>query len=62
MEDHIVVGDSEAEEFDLIELVCPFCNEQDFDLIGLKIHLIKGYCDKFNELVIDTRPTLRDLL
>ena len=28
---------------------CPFCDEDGFDLIGLKLHLIK-WCYKFNEL------------
>lgn len=32
-----------------VELVCPFCEEKDFDAIGLKLHLIKGDCDKFND-------------
>ncbi len=27
---------------------CPFCNESEFDLIGLKNHYIKGHCDVFN--------------
>ena len=30
-------------------ITCPFCNEEDFDLIGLKDHFVKGYCDVFNE-------------
>lgn len=29
--------------------VCPFCAEGDFDLVGLKGHLLRGWCDKFNE-------------
>ena len=28
---------------------CPFCREDGFDLIGLKIHLRCGYCAKYNE-------------
>lgn len=28
--------------------VCPFCGEADFDSIGLKAHLLRGYCDQFN--------------
>lgn len=28
-------------------LVCPFCGDDDFDQIGLKRHLILGYCEKF---------------
>lgn len=31
-------------------VVCPFCYEADFDLIGLKGHYINGYCDRFNEI------------
>jgi hypothetical protein len=27
---------------------CPFCGEDDFDLIGLKTHLTNGWCDVFN--------------
>lgn len=30
------------------ELTCPFCMEDDFDKIGLKKHLLAGYCDAFN--------------
>lgn len=39
---------------------CPFCGEDGFDLVGLKIHLtgeqmlFAGPCDKFIEL--DTNP------
>ena len=27
---------------------CPFCDEKDFDLIGLKHHLENGHCEIFN--------------
>jgi hypothetical protein len=27
-------------------LTCPFCKEEDFDLIGLKYHLL-SYCEVF---------------
>lgn len=30
------------------EVICPFCNEKDFDLIGLKAHLLRGWCSNFN--------------
>lgn len=30
------------------DIVCPFCQEGDFDLIGLKIHFLRGHCDEFN--------------
>jgi hypothetical protein len=28
---------------------CPFCGEDEFDLIGLKIHLL-NHCEEFKEL------------
>jgi hypothetical protein len=31
-------------------VVCPFCGEDDFDLVGLKIHLERGWCEPFNVL------------
>lgn len=30
-------------------VTCPFCNETDFDLIGLKNHFIRGHCDEYND-------------
>jgi hypothetical protein len=30
------------------DVVCPFCGERDFDLIGLKIHLL-NYCEKYRD-------------
>lgn len=32
---------------------CPFCGEDDFDLLGLKHHLSYGWCDVYNELLED---------
>lgn len=32
------------------EVVCPFCKEADFDLIGLEIHLERGWCEVFGTL------------
>jgi len=31
-------------------IVCPFCVEGDFDLIGLKLHLEQGWCNGFEKL------------
>lgn len=31
---------------------CPFCQDDDFDLIGLKMHLTFGWCDVYEELDI----------
>ena len=28
---------------------CPFCGEKDFDLIGLKIHFNRGWCQVFEQ-------------
>ena len=28
-------------------VVCPFCKDTDFDLVGLKWHLESGMCDEF---------------
>lgn len=30
-------------------IVCPFCNEDNFDELGLKIHLFE-YCDKYKSI------------
>ena len=29
------------------DLQCPFCKETEFDAIGLKQHLINGWCESF---------------
>lgn len=34
-------------------LKCPFCNEDDFDIIGLKIHLLAGHCKVFDNVHIN---------
>lgn len=33
---------------------CPFCGEDDFDLIGLKLHLLR-WCKKFDDLQTEQR-------
>ena len=33
-----------------IYVSCPFCGEEDYDLIGLKMHFLNGWCDEFNDL------------
>lgn len=35
------------------EMKCPFCNEGGFDSIGLKRHLLIGWCDAFNDVPPD---------
>jgi|GEM_PF-4962487 len=42
---------------DFVELTCPFCGEDDFDDVGLKIHLI-NYCEKYSDIDIDWRNRL----
>lgn len=55
---------NERNEKDL--LPCPFCHETDFDLIGLKGHLLSGYCIIFDntkmphEAILESRRTLRE--
>ena len=29
-----------------VTIQCPFCGEKDFDLVGLKVHLLR-FCEKF---------------
>lgn len=30
------------------DIICPFCKEGDFDLVGLKSHLSNGDCEIYN--------------
>jgi len=32
------------------DIVCPFCREKDFDLEGLKTHLVHGDCEVYNKV------------
>ena len=40
------------EESKKVYYVCPFCSEDDFDLIGLKYHLLT-YCEQFEKTKLD---------
>ena len=31
-------------------ITCPFCNEGDFDLVGLKLHIANNFCEEYNNL------------
>lgn len=31
------------------DVACPFCEEKGFDMIGLKMHLIRGWCEVFEQ-------------
>lgn len=33
-------------------LPCPFCGEDDFDLLGLQFHLQRGWCEVYGTLTI----------
>lgn len=33
------------------DINCPFCNQEGFDLIGLKHHFMMGYCDVYNSTI-----------
>lgn len=35
------------------DVVCPFCEEDGFDLIGLKLHFLNGWCEAFMNLDIN---------
>jgi hypothetical protein len=37
------------------DVICPFCQEGDFDLPGLKSHIIRGWCNEFNNTDINWR-------
>lgn len=37
-------------------ITCPFCNEDGFDLIGLRIHLVMCYCDAYNNTPMSDPP------
>ena len=48
----------DATQADLLDnVVCPFCLEGGFDFVGLKMHLLLGWCDKFKETSIDVPNT-----
>lgn len=41
---------------------CPFCNEDDFDALGLKRHLVKGDCEEYEQLdIFILRPGISEL-
>lgn len=31
-------------------ITCPFCGDADFDPLGLKLHLHRGWCGTFNKI------------
>ena len=35
------------------DVICPFCSEPGFDLLGLKLHLTNGHCVIFENLSED---------
>lgn len=36
-------------------ITCPFCQDPDFDLPGLKAHLLRGHCEAFSSTEAPTR-------
>ena len=32
------------------DIRCPFCDEDDFDLVGLKHHLTQNYCAEYDKI------------
>lgn len=43
---------------DIEMLCCPFCQEPDFDEIGLKWHLLVGGCADFDAVQVPPRPSM----
>jgi len=37
-------------------MTCPFCKEDDFDEIGLKHHLLRGWCEAFEQVPSTDQP------
>lgn len=31
-------------------MLCPFCKDDGFDLVGVRNHIIKGYCEVLNSI------------
>lgn len=40
------------------DIICPFCEDEDFDLIGLKLHINRGWCEVFEKLETDRKYRL----
>lgn len=40
----------------LKEVSCPFCNDTGFDLIGLKGHLSRGWCEVYELIALSNFP------
>lgn len=38
---------------------CPFCGEKDFDLVGLKGHLLSGACEEYNHTETPSEERMR---
>jgi len=34
----------------VVEIACPFCGEDDFDMYGLQFHLQVGHCEVFGRV------------
>ncbi len=39
-----------------MDIICPFCQETDFDLVGLKGHYEYGDCDQYSATTVMDRP------
>ena len=48
------MDDEDFVEEQMIYVSCPFCDEEDFDLVGLKGHL-SGDCEAWNEIEVAKR-------
>ena len=56
-----MTSDSQSESGGVVSsadwLACPWCKDPDFDAVGLKLHIINGHCDVFNELSVSLPVT-----
>lgn len=46
----------------VVYVECPFCEECDFDLVGLKVHLLRGGCKEFDDTESPEQEHARRLL
>jgi len=39
------------------DVICPFCGEKDFDLLGLEMHLERNWCSVFGNVKNEKKCT-----
>ena len=43
------------------DIVCPFCDDNSFDRIGLKAHLSLGMCESFNDTEVPNKKAQAEM-